>query len=470
MSVRLWAAILAGKVTYHLSRVGGGRGSSLPGLIALRVFPGALAAFSRQARRGALVVTGTNGKTTTNNMVARVLEGLGERVVVNREGANLITGVTTAFLRASSLSGRIGYDWAVLEVDEAAFPRVAAVVVPQIVVVTNFFRDQLDRYGELDKTVSLIRGALEKLPGTKLVLNADDPLVAMLADTGLERVFFGLGAPTRGQEAQATTREARFCPYCGREFHYRYYHYSQLGAYRCPGCGFARPPADVEALSVQTLNGVTRSVIRVRDKVLPLTLPTPGFYNIYNALAVFGVGVFLGIAPEDIAASLSCYVPATGRLQEFVYKGRPVYLNLVKNPAGFNESLNLLTESPEPKDVFIALNDNDADGRDVSWIWDVDFERLENRKEILRYICSGQRAEEIAVRLKYAGIPVQKIEVCPRFTAGVRRALEGYGSVVYLLATYTALWPVEKILRRFATEVNGANGMSPLSRSAQPVR
>ncbi|MGQ9513007.1 MurT ligase domain-containing protein [Thermodesulfitimonas sp.] len=466
MRLRLWTAILIGKGAYHLSRIGGGRGSSLPGLVALRLYPEMLGAFARQARCGAVMVTGTNGKTTTNNMLARVLEAEGARVVANREGANLVTGVTTAFIRASSIGGRVGYDWAVLEVDEAAFPRVAEVVRPRLVVVTNFFRDQLDRYGELDKTVSFIRSTVAKLPATKLVLNADDPLVTMLADTGREVLFFGLGAPTRGEEAQGTTREARFCPYCGQEFTYDYYHYSQLGAYRCSGCGFARPRAQVEALSVQTLNGVTRSVVRVRDEVLTLTLPTPGFYNVYNALAVFGVGLWLGIAPEKVAASLHRYVPATGRLQEFVYKGRPVYLNLVKNPAGFNESLNLLTASPEPKDVFIALNDNDADGRDISWIWDVDFERLENRKEILRFVCAGRRAEEMALRLKYAGIAVQKIETCSHFAAGVRRALEGYGSIVYLLATYTALWPVEKILRRLATEVNGANSLPSVPRSS----
>ncbi|MEW6771020.1 MAG: MurT ligase domain-containing protein [Bacillota bacterium] len=466
MRIGLLAAVLAGKIVHYLCKLCGRRGSSLPGMVALRLFPGVLAALAGQVRSGTVLVTGTNGKTTTNNMLARVLEGAGYKVITNREGANLITGVTTAFLRACRFGGRLDCDWALLEVDEAAFPRVAEILSPRVVVITNFFRDQLDRYGELDKTVSFIRNALGSIPSVKLVLNADDPLVAQLADTGLPRIFYGLGAPTRGENVRSVTREARFCPYCGQEFVYAYYHYSQLGAYRCPDCGFARPAAEVEARRIRIRNGVTECTVRVKEKILGLTLPTGGFYNVYNSLAVFGAALYLGITPEAVAASLSRYVPATGRLQEFRHRGRAVYLNLVKNPAGFNESLQLLTTAPERKDVFIALNDNDADGRDISWIWDVDFECLEGCASILRFICSGKRAEEMALRLKYAGVPAEKIEACADLAAAVRKTLGGTGDGVYFLATYTALWPVEKILRRYAEEINGADRLSSLPRSS----
>ncbi|MEW6447520.1 MAG: MurT ligase domain-containing protein [Bacillota bacterium] len=466
MGVRLTTAIFAGKAAYFIGKLSGGRGSSLPGAVALRIFPGTLRALADQITYGTIMVTGTNGKTTTNNMLARVLESFDDRLVINREGANLINGVTTAFLKKSSLRGRLAHHWALLEADEAAFPKIADIVQPKVVIVTNFFRDQLDRYGELDKTVSLIRTALAKLSSAKLVLNADDPLVAQLADTGLPRVFYGVGAPTRNGEAGSVTREARFCPYCGENLSYRYYHYSQLGAYRCGGCGFVRPRVEVEALGAEVIDGVTRCKVRVEKKVLPVTLPTQGFYNVYNALAVFAAGLLLGIAPETTAGSLSRYVPATGRLQQFNYKGRPIYLNLVKNPAGFNESLNLLCGTRETKDVLIALNDNSADGRDVSWIWDVDFERLQERRDILRFVCSGRRSEEMALRLKYAGVPVQRITVCPGFAASVRQVLEGHGGVAYLLATYTALWPVEKILRRYARESTVADRLPSLSQSS----
>ncbi|MEW6171676.1 MAG: MurT ligase domain-containing protein [Bacillota bacterium] len=464
MRVRLTAAVIAGKMAHYLGKISGGRGSSLPGLVALRVYPGTLAALAGQMRQGAIMVTGTNGKTTTNNMLARVLESRGNRVVVNREGANLISGVTTAFVKACGIRGRLGYDWALLEVDEAAFPRVAEIIKPKIVIVTNFFRDQLDRYGELDKTVSFIKTTIRQVPEVKLVLNADDPLVAQLGGMNLPVVYYGLGAPLRNNEEQGITREARFCPRCGREFVYAYYHYSQLGAFRCPGCGFARPPAQVEALSISMLDGDLSCRVRVNERLVGLTLPVSGFYNTYNALAVFGAGLCLGLDPRGVAASLRGYVPATGRLQKFVYKGKPIYLNLVKNPAGFNESLNLLKNSTEPKDVFIALNDNAADGRDISWIWDVDFERLENCNNVLRFVCSGSRAEEVALRLKYAGVPVRKIDVCSNIITSVRKVLEGMGSTGYLLATYTALWPAERVLRRYAKEVNGANRMPSLPR------
>ncbi len=462
MRIRLMAAIAAAKITHYLSKTMGGRGSSLPGLIALRVFPGTLEALVRQVPCTVLV-TGTNGKTTTNNMLAGVLESSGLRVIVNREGANLITGVTAAFVRAAGIGGRLKHDAALLEVDEAAFPRVAELVKPKVVIVTNFFRDQLDRYGELDKTVSFIKTTLQKIPAVRLVLNADDPLVAQLADVGRPFIFYGLGNRIRGEEVQTPTREARFCPLCGEEFIYAYYHYSQLGAFRCPGCGFARPPADVEAHTVIAKKHITHCGIRVKDSITQVTLPTSGFYNVYNALAVMGAGLWLGVEPDRVSASLMTYVPAVGRLQRFVYKGRPVYLNLVKNPAGFNESLNLICSS-EPKDVMIALNDNHADGRDISWIWDVDFETLERQKQILSYICSGKRAEEMALRLKYAGVPIGRIEVHPNIKSGVRRVLEGMGSVVYLLATYTALWPVDKVLRRHAMEVADADRLSSLPR------
>lgn len=462
MRIRIIAAIAAGKVAHYLSRIFGGRGSSLPGVVALRVFPGTLEALARQVPC-AVLVTGTNGKTTTNNMLAGVLESCGRRVIANREGANLITGVTAAFIRAAGIRGGLKHDAALLEVDEAAFPQVAELVKPKVVVVTNFFRDQLDRYGELDKTVSYIKTTLQRIPAVKLVLNADDPLVAQFAGVGRPFIFYGLGNRIRGKEAQTPTREARFCPLCGKEFIYAYYHYSQLGAFRCPGCGFARPPADVEANTVFTTDHTTHCSVRVKETLTQVILPTSGFYNVFNALAVLGAGLWLGIAPEKIAASLSTYMPAVGRLQKFVYKGRPVYLNLVKNPAGFNESLNLIG-SPQPKDVFIALNDNDADGRDISWIWDVDFESLERQKQILCFVCSGRRAEEMALRLKYAGVPTGKIEVHPAIKSGVRRVLEGMGSGVYLLATYTALWPVDKILRRYAMEVNNADRLSSLPR------
>ncbi|ACX51595.1 domain of unknown function DUF1727 [Ammonifex degensii KC4] len=463
MQIRKLFALWTGKITARLSRLAGGKGSSLPGKVVLRLFPQALETWAQRLNSRIIVVTGTNGKTTTNNMLASIFSSLGYWVVTNWEGANLASGLTSAFLRSTSWKGDLSCDWALLEVDEAAFPKVIASLRPAVVVVTNFFRDQLDRYGELDRTVSLVKEALLKLPPTKLVLNADDPLVVKLADTSHPVIFYGIGVPVRAGKEEEPCREARFCPYCGRELQYQYYHYSQLGAYRCPGCGFARPTTQVEALAVKILDGHISCRVRVGDRVVDCELPTLGFYNVYNALAVFGVGMWLGLPTEVIARELGHYVPATGRLQRFVHRGRPVYLNLVKNPAGFNESLRLLSMSSETKDVFIALNDNEADGRDVSWIWDVDFENLLPQGSVLSFVCSGKRAADMALRLRYAGVPLRKIEVLPRLEDGVRAALAGQGKSVYFMATYTALWPVEKLLRRYGKEERDADRLPSLS-------
>lgn len=486
--MRFYLALWAGKLIMWLSRVlGRGKGSSLPGMVALQICPSILQRLGGQPRRGVVMTTGTNGKTTTNNMIARVLEAAGLKTVVNAEGANLITGVTTAFLRRATFRGRVDCDYALLEVDEASFPRVTRQVKPDVVVITNFFRDQLDRYGELDRTIALIRDALLELPGaghrsgqsgrgtvgegaaaamcraglgagggfgsrpavTRLVLNADDPLVARFAAaTGLPAVYYGLAEHPGVSRQASAAREAKFCPCCGAELHYAYYHYSQLGSYRCPGCGFARPAAAVEGLAARTAGTTVDCRVRYPGGERSLVIPVQGMYNLYNGLAAFTTGFLLGIDPAAALAALSAYAPATGRMERFRYRGgKPVLLNLVKNPTGFNAGLSALLAMDGPVDVLFAINDNAADGRDISWLWDVDFEVLEEgRREADRFICTGLRAAEMGVRLKYAGVPPERIFVCAGLDQAVRRTLDGPGKCAYLLATYTALWPVEKIL------------------------
>ncbi|MGB9804979.1 MAG: MurT ligase domain-containing protein [Desulfofundulus sp.] len=444
--------------------LGRGKGSSLPGMVALRICPDILGYLARQARRGVVMVTGTNGKTTTNNMIARVVREAGYRVVVNTEGANLITGVTAAFLKAATPAGRVDCDYALLEVDEASFPRVTRYVHPDMVVITNFFRDQLDRYGELDKTISLIREALVKLPGTRLVLNADDPLVAPLASsTGQGAFYYGLGEHHQVTALSVSAREGRFCPRCGRELVYAYYHYSQLGNYRCPGCGFARPFADVEGTEVS--QGSRQVSVRLRSPAgsYELVVPVPGLYNLYNGLAAFSAGLSLGVEPEAIIRALAGYTPATGRMERFRYRDKQVLLNLVKNPAGFNEGLGTLLSLPGPVDVLIAINDNDADGRDISWLWDVDFEVLEEHHHRINFlVCTGRRGAEMAVRLKYAGVPLDRIMVEDMHRA-VERVLNGPGATAYLLATYTALWPLERILSGYAARETRVESLPSVS-------
>ncbi len=448
MRLALIIAVICGKIAAFLSKITGGRGSSLPGLVARRIYPHTLRDLSAQAKKGIIMVTGTNGKTTTNNMIAKVLQAAGYKVNYNEEGANLINGVTASFVRAANFLGRLDFDYASLEVDEATFPKVVREVQPQMVVVTNFFRDQLDRFGELDKTVNVVKDTLKNLNNVTLVLNADDPLVAQLGwVTGHSAIYYGVSRQNGNKVAVAQTRDARFCPCCGSELAYNYYHYSQLGDYSCPQCGFKRPKAQVELADAAVLNGGYRAEVSHDAGCSVMTLHTAGFYNLYNALAAFAVGRHLSISDADILKGIEMYRPAVGRMERFRYQQKAIFLNLVKNPTGYSEGLATLLALPGSKDILMALNDNAADGRDISWLWDVDFEVLTSHlDELQTFTCSGTRADEMALRLKYAGVPVEKIAVNYNLEEAVHTVLNRGGETAYLFTTYTALWPVQKLL------------------------
>ncbi|AEG60106.1 MurT ligase domain-containing protein [Desulforamulus ruminis] len=464
--IRLMMAIFAAKLAAFVSRQLGWKGSSLPGVVARKIYKNTLKDLAGQARKGVIMVTGTNGKTTTNNMIAGIFRTAGYKVVINQEGANLITGVTAAFIRQANGFGRIDCDYALLEVDEASFPLVVQEVRPETVVVNNFFRDQLDRYGELDKTVGLVRDALKKIQSVQLVLNADDPLAAQLqAATGHGAVFFGIAANQRPETGAKQTRESRFCPHCGQELRYTYYQYSQLGAYQCQSCNFQRPVPGIEILEVQTSQNISRCRVKYPGGEITLSVNTPGFYNLYNALAAFSVGYLKNLPPQSILQGLLHYTPAIGRMETFTYKGKPVLLNLVKNPTGYNEGIASLLDMEGSKNVFMAVNDNDADGRDISWLWDVDFEHLAlHQDRIAQFVCSGLRGAEMALRLKYAGVALEKITVVESMEEAIRRTLEGSGGLSYLFSTYTALWPAQKILLELAVkEDSHAQNLSSVS-------
>ena len=439
LRLKLMLARALRAVSRRLGRTGG---TTLPGRVLLRLDHHAIGELGSRLERGSVLVSATNGKTTTASMLAAVLERSGASVVHNRAGSNMNWGVATALLDAGREPDQIG----LFEVDEAWLPSVADQVQPRLLLLSNLFRDQLDRYGELELLADRWAELVAERDGrTTFVLNADDPLVA---DLGRERqrvVYFGVEDPSHSLEALEHASDSKRCRNCGHEYVYEAVYLGHLGRYHCPNCGRRRPEPQVAAERV-TLRGMSGSDVRITTPAGPieLSLPLPGLYNVYNALAATAAALQLGATPDQIREALAAFAAAFGRVERLSIGPRQVAILLVKNPAGANEVLRTLMLEEGQLDLWIALNDRIADGRDVSWIWDADFEVLAGR---VRHIsCSGTRAEEMALRLKYAGVdaPIAvERDLGPSLDAAVAA---GNGQPLYVLPTYTALLELRDLL------------------------
>ena len=429
---------------------GRGGGTTLPGRVLLRMEPEAIARLGAGLDRGTTIVSATNGKTTTAGMIAAILAADGRHPVHNRAGSNMTWGVATALLEQRGDEG-------LFEVDEAWLPRVAEQLDPSLIVLGNLFRDQLDRYGEMEALADDWAGTVANRVGlTRFVLNADDPLIADLGrDPAGERrdgvTYFGVEDDSQALPELQHAFDAKHCRRCGHPYAYERAFVGHLGHYSCPNCGAERPSPDVAATGIE-LRGMEGSTVAVRTPAaeLSLDLPLPGLYNVYNALAAIAAGLELGVAPERIAAALGEMRAAFGRVETIEVGGVPVSILLIKNPAGANEVLRTLMlesrergEDGEGIDLWIALNDRIADGRDVSWIWDADFELLGG---VRRVVCSGTRAPEMALRLKYAGWSEEAIEVVPGIETSLDAAVAGSRGRLFALPTYTALLELRKLL------------------------
>jgi lipid II isoglutaminyl synthase (glutamine-hydrolysing) len=419
----------------RLSRAAGrGGGTTLPGKLLWKLDPAAIDVLASQLVSGTALISATNGKTTTTAMAARILRSR-HRLAWNNSGANLASGVASTLLSAH------GADLAVLEVDEAALPELMRRVQPRVVSLGNLFRDQLDRYGELETVAERWRTALTLLdPAATLVVNADDPLVADLAQ-GREHVLrFGVDDPRHARPTLQHAADSKYCLRCGHPYTYEAAYVGHLGAYRCEACGHARPPLDVAARAIE-LAGLDASafdlVTSAGTRRIRLTLP--GLYNVYNALAASSVALTLGASLDEINEGLSGFGGAFGRFERIAADGREIVVLLIKNPAGANEAVRTLLEGDVPPVLVLALNDAIADGRDVSWIWDVDFEPLLERAG--RIVVSGDRALELALRCVYAGFPEVSLEVVPDLEDALDRGLELASSdaPLVVLPTYTAM-------------------------------
>lgn len=417
--------------------------TTLPGRVALAIDPGIISALAPRQRCGNMVVCGTNGKTTTNNVLAQAIEAQGMKVLCNRVGANMESGVAAALLPAG------GADWGVFENDELSTVHVLPRLKPCYLLLLNLFRDQLDRCGEIDHVQEVVVEALRSSAETGLIYNADDPLCAGVAEQlradGRGMVAFGIGEDLR--LPQERVYGGGFCQLCGAPLAYEYRQYGQLGAYRCPQCGFARGQLDYAARNVKVgPEGVSFEVVGpMGEPDVHLSAAWGGVYMVYNLLAAYVGARLAGVEPAVFQRVLDTYRPQNGRLQRFDVDGRLVTLNLAKNPTGFNQNMGLLMADEVSKAVFIAVNDGYNDGRDVSWLWDVDFERLREVGDVCVYV-GGTRANDLQVRLKYADVPSEIVSN----VGEVLSAMKGLPPEWHLwaLTNYSALWSVKADLER----------------------
>jgi UDP-N-acetylmuramyl tripeptide synthase len=427
-------------------RSGRGGGTTLPGRLLVRMAPDAIDRLAAGLERGSIVVSSTNGKTTTAGMISGILRATGRIPVHNRAGSNMHWGVATALLEQSGDEG-------LFELDEAWLPRVAPQLRPGLLVLGNLFRDQLDRYGELERLADEWAELVARLEGSsEFALNADDPLIADLGrDRELRRrpgvTYFGIEDTSQALPELQHAHDAKHCRRCGAPYAYDRAFVGHLGHYRCLNCGADRPAADVAATEVE-LHGISGSRVRIStpDGDLELKLPLPGLYNVYNALAAVTAGLRSGVSPDRIRQGLESMRAVFGRVETIDVVGKPVSILLIKNPAGANEVLRTLRlESTNSGiDLWLALNDRIADGRDVSWIWDADFELLADG--VRRVVCAGTRAPEMALRLKYAGWPEDAIEVIEPIPASLDSAVSAAPERLFALPTYTALLELRTLL------------------------
>ncbi|MDO5136263.1 MAG: MurT ligase domain-containing protein [Eubacteriales bacterium] len=443
MKIRTLAAVWAAKFAGFVCRRLGRQGVTWAGKVALRLDPHILEELSAQVRKEIFVTCGTNGKTTTNNLLCAALEAEGQKVVCNHTGSNMLNGVAAAFALSARLDGRLDADYACIEVDEASTRHIFPRIHPDHMVMTNLFRDQLDRYGEIDITMNILEEMIRTEPKLQILVNGDDALSTYLAkDSGNSFLTYGISQPVV-KSAANEIREGRFCKCCGARLSYRFYHYSQLGDYSCPSCGFARPALDFDAQDVRLGEQIS---FRVGNRHIVANYK--GFYNVYNILAAYGALRTAGFQGEHFCEMLKGFRPENGRMEQFRIQGCGVTLNLAKNPAGFNQNISAVMQDPSPKDIVIAINDNAQDGRDISWLWDVDFD-LFQEDSIRSITVTGIRCQDMRLRLKYVDIPSileGDVEKAVR-----SRIKDGTGNL-YVLVNYTALFSTRNILKKLEGE------------------
>jgi lipid II isoglutaminyl synthase (glutamine-hydrolysing) len=453
---RLTLALAGGKAAGIASRIlGVGGGTSFPGIVARRIDPRVLQKATAASDTRTTVVTGSNGKTTTCRMLAALAQTGGLRVAQNRSGSNLLQGVISAAVRGTDLRGRMDAQLLLLEVDEATVRLVTPEVRPDTFLVTNIFRDQLDRFGELYSMAKGLEAAIEALPASAtVVLNGDDPLVASFAPgSRARRLYFGIRADGAGAQVPEHAADTIRCVHCQHLLSYRAVHLSHLGDYQCLECGNARPRLDVAVTAVRPLPEAGSEItVETHLGTFPLRVPLPGVHNVYNAAAALAGGMTLSLPrplePAEARRAMAGLRPAFGRLEEIPAGERQVVLAFVKNPTSYNATLREVLQRPGRKHVLAAHSNTVVDGEDFAWLWDVDLEHLV--PQLASLVVSGTRAEEVAVRFKYAGARPEVTQVLPGRHAALDIALNGTppGEPLYIFAGYTPMRELRSIMQR----------------------
>lgn len=443
-------AVAACKAARALMRLRGSGGTALPGKAAMVFAKNILEKTSEGME--IIVVTGTNGKTTTCRMLEHAVTSTGKDCLANKSGANLLSGVTAEITCNATWTGKPKTHYAVIECDEGALHQVVPLIHPKVIVVTNLFRDQLDRYGEITHTRDAIRKGIKLVPEATIVLNADDSLVASLAEDIPNRVvWYGCNVPL-GDQKDVEISDAKYCLHCGTAYEYRWHTYAHLGAFYCPKCGYARQDPDAAITKVLEADAKgTRILLGLKDQKMGelkesevlIGLPAP--YNMYNALAAITGGMEFGLSLQEITDSLSDVHSSFGRMETFELGGKTVQMILVKNPAGCNQALGYVGSLDEDRCLIFALNDRTADGHDISWIWDADYEVLAGDTRIKKIYVTGDRAEDMQLRLKYAGFEENRITLEKDQNALLSKIKEE-SLPVFLLPNYTSMLSLRKLL------------------------
>src|SRR5438874_438093 len=451
---RLALAISAGKLagaSGRFFRIGGG--TSLPGMIARRIDPNVLKSVVGASRARKIVITGSNGKTTTARMTATIANNNGRHVSHNRTGSNMLQGVTSVAVNFADLFGRLDSDVLLFEVDEGTIPLAVPEIQPDVVVITNIFRDQLDRYGELYSVAKALNKMLENLPeSSTILLNGNDPQVANFGlNAKARRLFFGLETAEVGTPVPEQSADIIRCIRCQEDLQYQVAYLSHLGLYRCPNCGYTLPKLDFAATSIRLApdgEGLTHLKIRTLQGEIELDIPLPGLHNVYNATAAIGAAWAAGFDIIKAPAALATIRPAFGRLEKIQAGDQTIYLAFVKNPTSFNLILRLIAQHPGEKHLMVVASNTVVDGEDFAWLWDVDIEEIS--QNILDVVCSGGKAEELAMRLKYAEIPTDKISTIREREAALNAALKnaGPGGTLYIMASYTPTHELRRIMQK----------------------